>query len=179
MSDVEDVTMDSGAEEVVYLSPIANPQLTGKSLKRSLKLLKRALALEKLAKQQRLETNTDVDIVLTRLVKRGVQDVTKALRKGLKGIVLLACDVHPIDVVAHLPILCEDANIPYGYVTSKRVLSHVCQSKRPTCVVLVVQPPKDLTQRIKKLVSGKNDKLNYADLYEKVDQLIRSDHPFL
>ncbi|KAK1938454.1 putative ribosomal protein L7Ae-related protein [Babesia divergens] len=179
MSDADDVTMDSGREEPVYISPIAHPRVTGKPLKRSIKLLRRAMALEKLAKQHRLESSSDVDIVLTRLVKRGVQDVTKALRKGIKGIVLLACDVHPVDVIAHLPVLCEDANLAYAYITSKRVLSQVCQSKRPTCVVLIAEPPKDLSQRIKKLFAENNEKLNYTELYGKVEKAIRSDHPFL
>ncbi|GIX64342.1 60S ribosomal protein L7a, putative [Babesia caballi] len=179
MSDAEDVAMDSGGEEPVYISPIANPQLQGKTQKRSLKLLKRALALEKLAKQQRMEDASAVDTVLTRLVKRGVQDVTKAIRKGVQGVVLLASDVHPVDVVAHLPVMCEDASLAYAYVSSKRVISQFCQSKRPTCVVLVVKPPKDLAQRVKKLLPEKKDRLNYADLYEKVDKAIRASHPFL
>lgn len=171
--------MDSTGEEPVYISPIANPLLRGKTLKRSLKLLKRALAVEKLAKVNRLEAEGEADTILTRLVKRGVQDVTKAIRKGIQGVVLFACDVHPIDVVAHLPVMCEDASMAYAYVSSKRVISQVCQSKRPTCVVLVVKPPKDLSQRVKKLAPEKHERLNYADLYEKVDKAIRTTHPFL
>ncbi|CDR95263.1 ribosomal protein L7Ae-related protein, putative [Babesia bigemina] len=179
MSDTEDVVMDSSAEEPVHISPIANPLLRGKTLKRSLKLVKRALALEKLAKAKRLEEEGEADTILTRLVKRGVQDVTKAIRKGIQGVVLVACDVHPIDVVAHLPIMCEDASVAYAYVSSKRVMSQVCQSKRPTCVVLVTKPPKDLLQRLTKLVPDRNEKLNYTDLYEKVDRAIRNSHPFM
>ncbi|GFE54726.1 60S ribosomal protein L7a [Babesia ovis] len=177
MSDNGDVHMDSGGEEPVYVAPIANPQLTGKTLKRSMKLLKRALAVEKLAKHQRLEGGHN-DIVLTRLVKRGVQDVTKAIRKGTDGIVLIACDVHPIDVVAHLPVMCEDNNLAYAYVDTKRVISHVCQSKRPTCVVLVVKPPQDLSKRLEQLAKG-DHKLNYEDLYAKVNKAIRDVHPYM
>ncbi|GBE61521.1 60S ribosomal protein L7a [Babesia ovata] len=179
MSDTEDAVMHSCGEEPVHISPIANPLLRGKTLKRSLKLLKRALEVEKLAKVKRLEEEGEADTVLTRLVKRGVQDVTKAIRKGIQGVVLVACDVHPIDVVAHLPIMCEDACMAYAYVSSKRIISQVCQSKRPTCVVLVTKPPKDLLQRVKKLVPDRYERLNYADLYEKVDRAIRSSHPFM
>lgn len=40
-------------------------------------------------------------------LKRGVKDVVKAIRKGAKGIVILAADVSPVDVISHIPILCE------------------------------------------------------------------------
>ena len=52
----------------------------------------------------------------------------KGLRKGEKGIVVLAGDISPIDVISHLPVLCEDNDVPYVFVTSKvRVLCvHVC-----------------------------------------------------
>lgn len=35
--------------------------------------------------------------------------------------VVLAGDVTPIDVYSHLPVMCEDRNIPYCYVPSKVV----------------------------------------------------------
>lgn len=36
-------------------------------------------------------------------------------------ICLLAGDISPIDVLTHIPIVCEDRNIPYIYVPSKEV----------------------------------------------------------
>ncbi|KAK2198052.1 bifunctional 50S ribosomal protein L30e-like/Ribosomal protein L7Ae-L30e-S12e-Gadd45/Ribosomal protein L7Ae-L8-Nhp2 family [Babesia duncani] len=163
----------------LFISPIADPRLDGKALSRSLKLLKRALSLETLAKRHKMEDTSFNDLVLTRLVKRGVQDVTKAIRKGVVGIVLIACDVHPVDVVAHLPILCEEHSIAYAYTNSKRELSDVCKSKRPTCVVLVVKPPNDFEQRISKVAADKLEKLDYRPLFQKVDTLIRECHPYL
>ncbi|AFZ81039.1 40S ribosomal protein L7Ae, putative [Theileria equi strain WA] len=176
MTKSEDVCADS--EESHYVSPVAKPQLAGKVLIRSLKLVKKALTLEKLAKQQKLEKGQG-DLVLTRLVKRGVQDVTKSLRKGSTGIVLMACDVHPVDVLAHVPILCEELSVAYAYVTSKRVLSDICQSKRPTCVVLIVKPSNDFSNRIKNLAPGQEEKVDYSQLFEKVDGSIRKHHPYL
>ncbi len=37
-------------------------------------------------------------------------------------ICIIAGDISPIDVVTHLPVLCEDHDIPYIYVPSKEVL---------------------------------------------------------
>lgn len=55
-------------------------------------------------------------------IKRGVKEVIKAIRKANKGVVILAGDISPIDVITPLPVLCEDADIPYIYVPSKEEL---------------------------------------------------------
>uniref|UniRef100_A0A8C4WV24 Ribosomal protein eL8/eL30/eS12/Gadd45 domain-containing protein n=1 Tax=Eptatretus burgeri TaxID=7764 RepID=A0A8C4WV24_EPTBU len=52
-------------------------------------------------------------------------------------IILLAGDTQPVDVICHLPIMCEDKNIPYCYIPSKQDLGSAIGSKRPTCVLLV------------------------------------------
>lgn len=39
-------------------------------------------------------------------------------------IVVLAGDTLPIDVYCHLPIMCEDRNLPYAYIPSKVVSVH-------------------------------------------------------
>ena len=36
-------------------------------------------------------------------------------------ICIIAGDISPIDVVIHLPVMCEDRDIPYIYVPSKDV----------------------------------------------------------
>lgn len=55
-------------------------------------------------------------------IKRGVKEVIKAIRKAHKGVVIIAGDISPIDVITPLPVLCEDADIPYIYVPSKEEL---------------------------------------------------------
>lgn len=35
--------------------------------------------------------------------------------------VVIAGDVSPIDVISHIPIVCEDNKIPYAYVPSRLV----------------------------------------------------------
>lgn len=53
------------------------------------------------------------------------------------GIVILAADISPMDVISHIPVLCEDHNIPYIFVTSRAELGMAGQTKRPTSVVMV------------------------------------------
>lgn len=35
---------------------------------------------------------------------------------------IIAGDISPIDVITHLPVLCEDHDIPYIFVPSKEVI---------------------------------------------------------
>lgn len=50
---------------------------------------------------------------------------------------MLAADISPMDVISHIPVLCEDHNIPYIYVQSRAELGLAGSTKRPTSVVMV------------------------------------------
>lgn len=52
-------------------------------------------------------------------VRKGTNESTKAIERGIAKLVVIAEDVDPPQVVAHLPILCEERKIPYLYVPSK------------------------------------------------------------
>jgi len=78
-------------------------------------------------------------------IRRGVKEVQKFINKGEKGIVVLAGDTLPIDVYCHLPVMCEDRNLPYAYIPSKVDLGSSAGSKRPTCVILI-KPHEDYQQ---------------------------------
>lgn len=53
-------------------------------------------------------------------LKRGVKEVVKALRKGEKGLLLLASNITPVDVISHLPLMAEEASgVEYCWVLSK------------------------------------------------------------
>ena len=71
-------------------------------------------------------------------VKRGVKEVVKALRKGEKGLVVIAGDISPADVISHIPVLCEDSSVPFVFIPSKEDLGSAGATKRPTSCVLIV-----------------------------------------
>lgn len=73
----------------------------------------------------------------SRALRRGVKEVVKAVRKGEKGIVVIAGNTYPIDVISHIPVLCEDQDIPYCFVPSKEHLGAAGSTKRPTSVVMI------------------------------------------
>ncbi|GAA5851662.1 hypothetical protein JCM9279_002536 [Rhodotorula babjevae] len=101
------------------LAPIAQPLAVKKTGKHVLKLVKRASK--------------------SRHLKRGVKEVVKSIRKGEKGIVVLAADISPLDILTHIPLLSEEANCPYIWVTSKEQLGLASSTKRPTSCVMVAQ----------------------------------------
>ncbi len=72
-----------------------------------------------------------------------MKELVKGLRKGDKGLAILAGDVFPIDVMSHLPILLEEHNVPYLFVPSKRDLGAAACTKRPTSCVLVKDSNKE------------------------------------
>ena len=90
---------EPASKKIRLVSPIANPLADKKLTKKVLKLVK-AGAKEK-------------------LIRRGVKEVVKALKKGEPGVAVIAGDISPIEVIAHVPILCEEKNIAYVYVPSK------------------------------------------------------------
>ena len=48
-----------------------------------------------------------------RQLKKGANEATKTLNRGISEIVILAADTEPLAILLHLPLLCEDKNTPY------------------------------------------------------------------
>ncbi len=55
-------------------------------------------------------------------VRKGTNEATKAIERGICKLVIIAEDVEPPEVVAHLPILCEEQGAAYVFVPSKQEL---------------------------------------------------------
>ncbi len=55
-------------------------------------------------------------------VKKGTNEATKALERGISKLVVIAEDVEPPEVVAHLPIICDEQGAAYAFVPSKQEL---------------------------------------------------------
>lgn len=52
-------------------------------------------------------------------ISKGTNEVTKAVERGVSQLVLIAEDVEPAEIVAHLPLLAEEKEIPYIYLPTK------------------------------------------------------------
>ena len=80
-------------------------------------------------------------------------------------LLVLAADITPIDIISHLPVMSEDAGIPYVFVTSKEELGHASATKRPTSCVMVCPDSKKKAKRKEGESEDKDD--YYRELYEK------------
>jgi len=55
-------------------------------------------------------------------VKKGTNEATKAIERGTSKLIVIAEDVEPPEVVAHLPILCEEQGAAFVFVPTKQEL---------------------------------------------------------
>ena len=58
------------------------------------------------------------------MVRKGTNEITKAIERGISKLVIIAEDVEPPEVVAHLPILCDERTSKYVFVPSKKDLGN-------------------------------------------------------
>ncbi|KAL9933453.1 hypothetical protein V8E36_007629 [Tilletia maclaganii] len=153
-NDDEDIPAD-------VLSPIAHPLANKKLTKKVFK------AIKKSSKSRGH-------------VKRGVKEVVKGLRKGDKGLIILAADISPLDILSHIPILCEENNNPYVFVTSKDALGAASSTKRPTsCVMIVPGGPRKgknapAAAASEKIVIPEEYRAEYEAVYEEIRHLSES-----
>jgi len=71
-------------------------------------------------------------------VRKGTNESTKAIERGTAKLVVIAEDVVPPEVVAHLPILCEERKIPYVFVPSKDQIGPAIGIDVPTASATVL-----------------------------------------
>jgi large subunit ribosomal protein L7Ae len=71
-------------------------------------------------------------------IKKGTNEVTKAVEKGQAKLVVTAKDVTPREIVMHLPMLCKEKNIPYIEVPSKEELGAAAGMPLATVAIAVI-----------------------------------------
>jgi H/ACA ribonucleoprotein complex subunit 2 len=113
------VTEMTYSEKVQYASAIASPMAGKKLTKKLLKLVKKAHSVKD-------------------HMRSGLREVQARVRKGERGLIIFASDVTPIDVMSHMPAVCEDNNIPYCYVPLRRDISDAMGVRRPTLMALII-----------------------------------------
>ena len=64
-------------------------------------------------------------------IKKGANEATKTLNRGISEFIVMAADTEPLEILLHLPLLCEDKNVPYVFVPSKVALGRACGVSRP------------------------------------------------
>ncbi|KAF7729730.1 RNA binding protein snu13 [Apophysomyces ossiformis] len=79
-------------------------------------------------------TNTILDLIQQashyKQLKKGANEATKTLNRGISEFIVMAADAEPLEILLHLPLLCEDKNVPYVFVPSKTALGRACGVSR-------------------------------------------------
>nr|QBH73546.1 putative NHP2 protein [Orthoderella ornata] len=134
---METTEVDEYENSLRFVSVIAQPMASAKLTKKVYKLIKKASAHK---------TH----------VKSGLKDVQRAIRKGERGMVIFAGDVSPVEIMCHLPAVCEEFDMPYIYVPSREALGTALGLRRGSLMVLI-QEHKD-----------------YKELYDKMAKTIKN-----
>eukprot|EP01092_Planopodium_desertum_P009551 TRINITY_DN4098_c0_g1_i1.p1 TRINITY_DN4098_c0_g1~~TRINITY_DN4098_c0_g1_i1.p1 ORF type:complete len:148 (-),score=21.18 TRINITY_DN4098_c0_g1_i1:90-491(-) len=80
-------------------------------------------------------------------LRKGANEVTKTLNRGQAAFIIMAADTEPLEILLHLPLLCEDKNVPYVYAPSKEALGRACGISRPVIACSILSNPKSLIHK--------------------------------
>ena len=94
-------------------------------------------------------------------VKKGTNETTKAVERGVAKLVVIAEDVNPPEIVMHLPPLCEEKEIPYAYVESKEKLGSAAGLEIPTASIAIVDEGE--AKNLIKEIAGEVSKLKWEN----------------
>jgi large subunit ribosomal protein L7Ae len=99
----------------------------------------------------------------TGAVRKGTNETTKAVERALAKLVVIAEDVDPPEIVAHLPLLCEERKIPYVFVPSKEKIGSSVGIDVPAASACIINEGeaadlvKEIITRVEKLKRGTNE----------------------
>lgn len=91
-------------------------------------------------------------------LRKGTNEVTKAVERNEAKLVIVAEDVSPPEIVMHLAPLCEEKDIPYCYVPSKEELGASAGIEVQASSVAIVDPGKEKDMLKKVLIKVKKAK---------------------
>ncbi|KPJ16327.1 H/ACA ribonucleoprotein complex subunit 2-like protein [Papilio machaon] len=119
-------------DKIEHCSVIAKPMAPKKLSKKIYKLIKKSSSHKN-------------------YIRNGLKIVQKQLRLGEKGIVVFAGDISPIEIMCHLPAVCEEKDVPYCYTPSRKDIGSAMGTMRGCIMVLIKEHEeyKDLYDEVK------------------------------
>ena len=97
-------------------------------------------------------------------VRKGTNEATKAIERGTSKLIVIAEDVEPPEVVAHLPIICEEQGAAYAFVPSKQELGKALGIDVTSAAAAILDPGDaqhiidEVVASISKIKGGASDK---------------------
>ena len=89
---------------------------------------------------------------VTGKIKKGTNEVTKAIERQTAKLVVYAKDVTPPEVIMHIPLLAKEKNVPCVAVSSREELGAAAGLSVPTASVAILKEG-DSARLIKEIVA--------------------------
>lgn len=89
-------------------------------------------------------------------IKKGINEATKSIERGVARLVVIAGDVEPQEIIMYLPGLCDDKKTPYIFIENKVDLGKAVGIERPTAAVAIIVDgkAKDLVDDLVEKING-------------------------
>lgn len=75
-------------------------------------------------------------------IKKGSNEATKAIERGIAQLVLIGGDVEPAEIVMHLGPLCDEKKIPYLYISKQNDIGAACGLEVGSAAAAIVKSGK-------------------------------------
>ena len=94
-------------------------------------------------------------------LKKGSNEVTKAAERGTAKMVVMAENVNPAELLAHVPLICKEKNIPFIYVEDQAYLAEAAgmNSGAKTAAIALMEVAKGAEEAFNG-VKGHTDAMN-------------------
>ena len=70
-------------------------------------------------------------------LKKGANEVSKTLSRGIAELVILAADAEPLEILLYLPLVCKDKKVPFAFVMSKTAPGRASGVSQPVIAVSI------------------------------------------
>ncbi|MEE3310162.1 MAG: ribosomal L7Ae/L30e/S12e/Gadd45 family protein [Candidatus Thermoplasmatota archaeon] len=94
-------------------------------------------------------------------LKKGSNEVTKAAERGTAQMIVMAENVNPAELLAHIPLICKEKKIPFIYVEDQAYLAEAAgmNSGAKTAAIALMEVAKGAEDAFNG-VKGHTDALN-------------------
>ncbi len=85
-------------------------------------------------------------------IRKGMNEVTKSIERKTSKLVVMAKDVSPPEMLFHVPLLCDEKNVPYAYVNTKKELGNAVRINVSTSAIAIENPGSGNEKALKEVI---------------------------
>ena len=89
-------------------------------------------------------------------IRKGINEVTKAIERGNAKFVIYATDVSPAEIIMHLSYICKEKNIPCIQVGKKAELGAIAGIDKSSSAIAITDAG-ELKEKMKKVIEKVNN----------------------